>query len=291
MQAIERMTDKPELSRQQKRRRFFKRLLGWGTVSGASSVLYGFQYAPDHPVVERVSIPIAGLPAAAEGLRIVQLSDIHLFPHTTIELVRHVVAEVNRLAPDLVLLTGDYVLETADSIAELAPALAQMNPRQGIFSVLGNHDIWTNKTAVTDGLVKAGIPVLHNKGLVPGGIKPLFYLAGMDDGWGGEPDLPSVMANHTGNLPTILLFHEPDFADRFAVEPRLSLQLSGHSHGGQVRIPGIGAPILPRYGRKYDMGLYRVKEMWLYTTRGVGVIGVPIRLNCRPEITEITLTR
>lgn len=280
---------KPQPSCNAKRRRFLKRLIGWGTLGSVGGLTYGSQYALVHPVVERVTIPLARLPEAAEGLRIVQLSDIHLFPHTTIDLVRDVVTQVNALRPDLVVLTGDFVLKTADSIAELAPVLAVMNPRLGIFSILGNHDHWTNKTVVTEGLLHAGIPVLHNRGLVLGGKKPLFYLAGMDDAWGGRPDLPAAMANHTGNLPAVMLLHEPDFADQFAADARLSLQLSGHSHGGQVRIPGMGALLLPRFGQKYDMGLYRVNEMWLYTTRGVGVIGVPIRLNCRPEITEITL--
>ncbi|MBV7333060.1 hypothetical protein KFU94_33490 [Chloroflexi bacterium TSY] len=90
-------------------------------------------------------------------------------------------------------------------------------------------------------------------------------------------------------VPTVLLMHEPDYADAVAQDGRVALQLSGHSHGGQVRLPGYGVFILPRYGRKYDLGLYQVKELWLYTNPGIGVIGPAIRLNCRPEITEITL--
>jgi len=88
---------------------------------------------------------------------------------------------------------------------------------------------------------------------------------------------------------TILLAHEPDLADRFARDGRVSVQLSGHSHGGQVRLPGIGAVILPYLGRKYDLGLYQVNGMWLYTNRGIGNVAEPVRLNCPPEITEITL--
>jgi predicted MPP superfamily phosphohydrolase len=85
------------------------------------------------------------------------------------------------------------------------------------------------------------------------------------------------------------MLHEPDFADQYARDGRVCLQLSGHTHGGQVRIPGIGGPFRPEYGRKYDDGLVEIDGMWLYTTRGVGVIGPPARFNCRPEITEITL--
>jgi predicted MPP superfamily phosphohydrolase len=87
-----------------------------------------------------------------------------------------------------------------------------------------------------------------------------------------------------------LLSHEPDLADNYSQDKRVSLQLSGHTHGGQVRIPGKGAIALPAYGKKYKQGLYRVNEMWLYTNRGIGVIPPPVRINCRPEITHIQLT-
>ena len=105
------------------------------------------------------------------------------------------------------------------------------------------------------------------------------------------PDLSKALEKRPGNVPTLLLVHEPDFADAFSADGTVSLQLSGHTHGGQIRLPGIGALVLPRHGQKYDQGLYRVKDMWVYTTRGIGVIGPPVRLNCRPEITEITLVR
>lgn len=96
----------------------------------------------------------------------------------------------------------------------------------------------------------------------------------------------SISGSHT-----ILLLHEPDFISETAKDPRVALQLSGHTHGGQVRIPGFGAPILPPYGRQYDYGLYRVNEAWLYVNPAIGVIPPPVRFNCRPEITEIALTR
>ncbi len=282
--------DTKKQPRNPKRRRFLKRSLGLLLGAGGSSLAYGWRYGAKHPVVERVAVPIAHLPEAAEGLRIIQLSDIHLHPYTDISLVRAVVEQVNSLKPDLVVLTGDYVLRQASDIFELAPVLATMNTRHGIFSVLGNHDLWTSKKTVTQGLVKAGIPVLENTGLVLGSKNPLLYLAGTDDGWSGHPDWNAALEKRTDNLPTVLLLHELDFADTSAQDPRIALQLSGHSHGGQIRIPGVGALKLPLHGRKYDMGLYRVGQMWLYTTRGVGVTGIPIRLNCRPEITELTLT-
>ncbi len=117
-----------------------------------------------------------------------------------------------------------------------------------------------------------------------------IYLAGLDDLWSGQADLTAALAQAPANVPTILLVHEPDFADTVAKDGRVSLQLSGHSHGGQVRLPGIGAPILPYLGRKYDQGLYNVNNMWLYTNRGIGLGRIPLRINCPPEITEFTLT-
>ena len=113
-------------------------------------------------------------------------------------------------------------------------------------------------------------------------------MAGVDDGWSGQPDLSLALAKMPSEALTILLAHEPDLADRFSMDPRVSIQLSGHSHGGQVRLPLIGAPVLPYLGQKYDQGLYKVNDMWLYTTRGIGLI-TPVRINCPPEITEITL--
>lgn len=119
----------------------------------------------------------------------------------------------------------------------------------------------------------------------------MIYLAGLDDIWSGRPDLQAALDQAPPNTPIILLAHEPDFADTASLDCRIVLQLSGHSHGGQVRLPGVGAPILPPLGRKYDQGLYKINDMWLYTTRGVGLGRIPIRINCSPEITEITLTR
>ena len=261
-------------------------------LTGAAGVT-GYQYATHIETtwlsVEHLQVPIKNLPASLEGFKIVQLSDIHLHPFTQIEFVKEVVAAANQLQPDLVALTGDFVLETADSIFELAPVLADLNPRYGIFAVLGNHDIWTDDRTVRAGLEAAGLTVLRNEGVALGVGKGQFYVAGVDDGWSGRPDLALALDGHPGDVPTLLLAHEPDLADRFAVDRRVSLQLSGHTHGGQVRLPGKGPLVLPRLGHKYEMGLYRVADMWVYTNRGVGVIGPPIRFNCRPEVTEITL--
>jgi predicted MPP superfamily phosphohydrolase len=133
--------------------------------------------------------------------------------------------------------------------------------------------------------------VLHNEALTLNINGAGFTLAGVDDVWSGQPDLRAALNQVPPDSPTLLLAHEPDFADISAQDGRVALQLSGHTHGGQVRLPGVGALILPYLGQKYDIGLRQVGQMWVYTSRGVGLIGPPIRLNCPPEITEITLVK
>ena len=118
-----------------------------------------------------------------------------------------------------------------------------------------------------------------------------LVLAGLDDAWSGEPDLSLAIENSPEDSPVILMLHEPDFAEIYAGDGRVRLQLSGHTHGGQVQLPGLGGPFRPEYGRRYGDGLVDVDGMWLYTTRGVGVIGPPARFLCRPEITALTLRR
>jgi len=260
-----------------------------GVVGAVGSYEYGVHLATEWLAVEQVEIPLRKLKPALEGLKIVQLSDLHLYPYTQLDLIQQAIQTTNALNPDLVVLTGDYVLSTAEAIFDLAPVLSTLNARYGVFGILGNHDLWTDADTVRAGFAANGLPMLRNEGIELDIGGALLYLAGVDDGWSGQPDLKTALNEHRGNTPVILLAHEPDLADEFAGDGRVSLQLSGHSHGGQVRIPGLGALVLPYLGQKYDQGLNRVNDMWVYTNRGLGVIPPPVRLNCRPEITEITL--
>jgi predicted MPP superfamily phosphohydrolase len=259
------------------------------TAGGLAGYQYSLRVETEWLAVEKVQIPLKKLKPALKGFKIVQLSDIHLHPFTQIDFVQKTVTTVNALQPDLTVVTGDYVLQSADSIFELAPVLASLDAKYGVFTILGNHDLWTDAKVVRAGLREGGLPVLRNEGLTLDIGGEAIYLAGVDDGWSGQPDLNAALVNRLSEIPTILLAHEPDLADTFSLDGRVSLQLSGHSHGGQVRFPSLGAPILPYLGRKYDQGLYEVNGMWLYTNRGIGVIGPPVRFNCRPEVTEMTL--
>jgi predicted MPP superfamily phosphohydrolase len=266
--------------------------LGLVAVGGSAVIVGGYEYGKQveakQLVLEHIQIQVNKLKTGLEGFKIVQLSDIHLYPYTQLDFVQEAVTITNNLQPDLIVLTGDYVLQTAEAIFELAPVLSSLNAKYGVFSILGNHDLWTNAHIVRLGLKEQRLLLLENDGVELTVNGETLYLAGVDDGWSGQPDLSLALAKRPSEALTILLAHEPDLADRFSMDQRVSIQLSGHSHGGQVRLPLLGAPILPYLGQKYDQGLYKVKDMWLYTTRGIGLI-TPIRINCPPEITEITL--
>lgn len=258
-------------------------------VAGAGGYLYGSRLEANWLEVNRLTLALPGLAAGAEGLRVVQLSDLHLRPITPLASIQAAVEAANRLRPDVIVLTGDYITNDAADIFELAPVLGRLNARLGVFASLGNHELWTDPQLITQELRRAGLPVLINQSLdlpVPNGV---LHLAGLDDSWSGRPDLARALAKVPAGAPAVLMAHEPDFADDYLQDPRAALMLSGHTHGGQVRLPGY-AFILPPYGRKYDRGLYRVHGRWLYTNVGVGLAAPGLRLFCRPEIAEFTLT-
>lgn len=240
-------------------------------------------------VEEFVEIPVKNLPPALEGFTIVQLTDMHLRPYTQVEHIQRAVEKTNALKPDLVVLTGDYVWHDEEDILDLVPVLAGLNAHHGIFAVMGNHDIKTDPVLIEETFVKHGIPVLRNDALDLQHGSGVLHLAGIDDGWLGQPDINTTLGKLRGNKPVVLLAHEPDMIDWYAHDARISLQLSGHTHGGQVQLKPGKPFIRPHLGRKYVQGLYRVNQSWVYTSRGIGSTGLPIRRNCAPEITHVTL--
>lgn len=239
--------------------------------------------------VERTTVPIARLPESLEGTTIVQLTDLHLRPFTQIEHIERAVFLANSLKPDIIVLTGDYVWHDAEDILDLTPALAKLNAKKGVFSILGNHEHKTDPVLITETFEKAGIPVFRNQGIDLTIGKALLYLAGIDDGWLGNPDIKQTLDAHRGDTPVILMAHEPDMIDWYADDTRINLQLSGHTHGGQIQSAGNKPLVRPFLGRKYVQGLHKVNESWVYTSRGIGTTGIPLRRNCSPEITHITL--
>ncbi len=238
---------------------------------------------------ERIVAPITGLASALEGLRIVVLTDFHLQPFTQIEFLRRAVSEANALDADVVVLLGDFVDSTLAAIEELAPLLGTLRARVEVLAVLGNHDLRKGGPVVAESLRRAGISVLQNQGVIlPFGGAELYF-AGTDS-LSGRFDLASAMGRYQAGVQSVLLAHEPDVADFVSQDGRVSLQLSGHSHGAQVRLPGLEWAALPPGARRYPFGSYQVGKMFLHTSRGLGTTGLPVRFGSPPELTEVLLT-
>lgn len=237
----------------------------------------------------KYEVTLPRLAPAFDGLRVVHLSDLHCGPSFFNNAhLRRTIARANAFNPDLVVLTGDFVNHLG-SIHNCARLLSGLRARYGVVAVLGNHDYWTNPAAITRELRSVGITVLKNEAISIERGESRLWLAGLDDAWEGRPNLAQATQDIPAGEPIILLVHEPDVATVASSWP-IDLQLSGHTHGGQVRLPGVGALVTPNLGHNYPMGWYRVGEMQLYTSRGVGVTfpGI-IRLNCPPEATCLTL--
>lgn len=255
---------------------------------------------PNRPQLVRVEVPLARLPAAWDGFTIAQLSDFHYDDHFSVVPIRRAVEVVSRLHPDLVVATGDFVTvpylhdylhnakQAAGAAEPCARLLGQLHASFGVHAVLGNHDVASDPARVVEALRSHGINVLRN-GSLPleqGGSR--LWLCGVDDVVEGKPDLDATLKGIPPSEAVILLAHEPDFADHVVRYP-VDLQLSGHSHGGQVRFPLVGAPFLPDLAQKYPWGMRRVGPLTLYTNIGLGTIRMAIRFNCPPEITLLTL--
>jgi len=267
-------------------------------VVGAGLSIEGFGFEPRHPVAKKIEIHLARLPEAFEGFRIAQITDIHFGPYMDQELLERGVGLAQEFQPDVVTLTGDFVSHplgrrNGPAGARHAEPCADVFARwKGVpmLAVLGNHDHWNDAKIVAGTLAERGIRVLRNGSQAMEREGQRLWIAGIDDLLDGSPDLRQTLAGIPENEATVLMAHEPDFADHAAGFP-VDLQLSGHSHGGQVRIPGIGPLILPPLAHKYHTGLNRVGRLQVYTSWGLGVINPPVRLNCPPEVTLITLRK
>jgi hypothetical protein len=191
---------------------------------------------------------------------------------------------------DLIAITGDFVTDLHPRTAnDLHSALSRLRARDGVYAILGNHDYWTNVKTIRSTLERSKIIELPNRVQTIRRGTGSLHIAGVDDYWENKARLQDVVNQLPEDGATILLAHEPDFAVVSAESRRFDLQLSGHTHGGQVHFPWLGPVVLPMYGRKFPSGLYRVKDMLLYTNRGLGTARPQIRFNCRPEICVITL--
>ncbi len=195
------------------------------------------------------------------------------------------------LHPELILLTGDFVTRVGSSEAKvLEKELARLSAPLGVYAILGNHDWWSDPAAVAGSLYRAHVTLLNNSNTRLQRAGASLYLAGLEDIY-FSPDLSQTLSGVPVDGPVLLMAHEPVLADMAVKDKRIFLQVSGHTHGGQVRLLGAHPIALPRYGGKYDAGLFQVGSLQLYVNRGIGVTLPPLRLGCRPEITLYTLGR
>lgn len=289
-----------------------------GVVVSALAPLYATQIEPRWLDVVRVTLSIPYLPPALDGLTVVQLSDIHLGPNLKPPLQR-AVALANAQAPDLVVLTGDFVTAEAHYSCEVADVLADLRAlsgqsgstgRSNVYAVLGNHDIWTDADVVVRNLESVGIVVLRNaREPVKINGHRLWMLGIEDMGYTGSPGqfsafqryweprleaFSALVADLPEDEPRLLLVHNPDFTEMLPdgdlTESYVHLALSGHTHGGQLRLPILGPLFVPScFGQKFIGGLVQGRATQVYVSRGIGTTGLRLRFNARPEVSVLRL--
>jgi predicted MPP superfamily phosphohydrolase len=265
------------------------------TGLGLSGFTYGHYLESNWVEITTLRLKLPGLAPEFGGYRLVQISDIHLdHKGMTRSRLAEIMNLINELQPDLVAITGDFITVAHDGgpqifVEDLAPALSLLTPRDATVAVLGNHDQERDPVTVRRAMQMSGIIDLSNAVHTLQRNKATLHIAGVDDLWTGQDRLDLVLERLPAEGAAILLAHEPDFANSSAKTGRFGLQISGHSHGGQVILPFLGPPIVPRYARDYPVGLYQVGKLTLYTNRGLGTVPPRIRINCRPEITLFIL--
>jgi len=240
--------------------------------------------------VEHVEVDMPGLSSLFDDYRIVNISDIHLGQWLTPKHLEGVVDMVNQQEPDMVAITGDFVSYILDDVAEdLESSLKDLKPNELSVAILGNHDHWLGADKIRKILSDCDIVDVSNDVLTINREEAQLHIAGVDSVMLNKHRLDLVMEKLPDEGPAILLAHEPDFADISSTTGRFSLQISGHSHGGQFVIPGLGTIIRGPHFIKYPHGKYQVNDMVQYTSRGLGTNVFWFRINCDPEITVFTL--
>ena len=268
-----------------------RRLAGAAALVGAGGLLYAREVEPRRLEVVRLELTLPRLAAAFDGYRVVQIGDLHLDDWSRPARLDRIAEMVNKERPDLVVVTGDFASYSARRLdtGRLVGALRRLSAPDGVLAILGNHDYLTDVKLIRQCIRGAGLAELINEvvTLERGGSE--LHVAGIDDVMEGRSRLDLVLGELPESGAAVLLAHEPDFADVAAATGRFDLQLSGHSHGGQVRVPLLGRAVLPPFSQRYTRGLHRVGGMLVYTNRGLGTVHARLRFGCRPEITALTL--
>lgn len=281
------------------RSRVFNRrtFLGLGSAAVLGTGLYSTEFERHEIEITEHTVKLPNLADSFHGMRLVQISDVHFHEFSEAFYIRDVVKRVNALKPDMVLLTGDFV---TDGPLSHAYGRAQSYPCAEIlqtlecplrYAVMGNHDAVVGVPTVIDALSTHGIPVLENQYVPIERDGRRFWLAGSANVTAHTARLELTIPPKPirGDDPVVLMVHEPDFLDHVAQYGGVDFMVSGHTHGGQVRLPFLGPVVLPELGKKYVEGFFQRGQTRLYVNRGLGTVGMPVRFMCRPEITVFTL--
>ena len=279
------------------RRRILKAGIAGGFTACMATGAWSFIGAPHHVEIVRVPMPVRDLPERLAGKTIVQISDLHVGPVVSSDYIRHCLELVSSLQPDVVAITGDFVTyDGPDRIDEVVSLLRDMQPgKLATVAVTGNHDFggarngFSNRRAadsLTEQLDDIGIRMLRNESVNIDGLR----LLGVDDFWGPTHDLGMALSSGDTSHPSVMLCHNPDFVDQSGWDSFRGWILSGHTHGGQVRLPFCKPPILPIRNHDYIAGKVELPgNRTLYVNRGLGYLR-KVRLNVRPEITVFELS-
>ena len=282
------------------RRRFLQMAAALVATTGVVAG-YGRYGEPNWVHVEEIVLHVPNLPPRSAGTRLAQISDIHLGAYFTAERLLQAIERVNQLSVGWLLLTGDFVsLHSRSSELRAAAAATLVEPLRHAqipsFASIGNHDLWGGLEPIEHALHEAGITILRNAAAP---LEAGLWLAGVDDLWSGRPDLHAALRDVPADGVTLLMAHEPDYFDTvLAQDAPVAAQVSGHSHGGQIRYPlPVPGPdgtyslafMVPTYSERYPIGLRQRNNRYVYTNRGLGAWPIPYRINCPPEITVFTL--
>jgi len=248
----------------------------------------------DEIVVSEVELPVRALPTGLRGLVACQISDFHVDRDEDLARLALAVETINQQHPDLVFLTGDYFSgpDTMNRyLGAFRDALRNLKPKSGVIAILGNHDHWSSADQISEALRRAGADVLANESMRLTLRNENLVVVGIDDLWSRRAEPARAFADVKAADCTIVLAHNPDTA-LYARHLKPGVMLSGHTHGGVVRIPFYGSPLksILRIGKQFYSGLNRYEDFYIYTNRGLGTFWLRIRINCPPEVSRFTLT-
>jgi len=276
------------------RRKFLRRSLqGAGALAGLGALTAGYGFWEASQIrVRRQTVSVANLPAPFVGKTVAVLADFHHGPLVGLDFIRRAVGIAQSLAADAYALVGDFAHQGTHTAEQLPPCfevLSALSAPLGVFAVPGNHDMQDRGRVYRDAVRKTPVTELTNRAVRVTADGAELWFAGVDDLYWGRPDLTAALSGVPAGAAVVMLAHNPDFAE-VSPDPRVGLQLSGHTHGGQIYFPMAGAVWLPsKYGNKYCYGLVNGPASSVFVSRGLGEAGIPMRLNCPPEINVLTL--